>query len=143
MDEPASLPGLARHVRLVVDSMTAHPYYVAGNWSLTTPLIESFGGELLGKEGAEGFYGMALFPSLGKRGSRPELFDSGPLGIAIKIADGSMARARDPVIIEILRQLGIDLSDKERLEPFARPIVKNVAGRDVGAIEPAFQLETL
>jgi L-asparaginase II len=143
MDEPRSVPDVAPHARLVLDSMTRHPYYVAGGWSITTPLIESFEGDLVGKEGAEGFYGMAVFPPLGRAGSRPELFEEGPLGIAIKIADGTMARARDPVIIETLRQLGIDSSDKERLQGFARPTVKNVAGLVVGAIEPAFSLELL
>jgi L-asparaginase II len=143
MDAPASVPELAPHVKLVIDSMTRHPEYVAGGWSLTTPLIESFEGELLGKEGAEGFYGMTIFPSLGLSGTRPELFEQGPLGVAIKIADGSMARARDPVILEILRQLGIDTAAKERLQRYARPIVRNVAGRVVGSIEPVFTLANL
>jgi L-asparaginase II len=143
MDAPASIPDLAPHARLVLDSMTRHPYYVAGAWSLTTPLIESFDGEIVGKEGAEGFYGMTVFPSLGRSGSRPDLFESGPLGVAIKIADGAMARARDPVIVEVLRQLGIDLGGKERLAGYVRPIVRNVAGRAVGAIEPVFTLQTL
>lgn len=143
MDAPSSIPDLAPHARLVLDSMTRHPYYVAGGWSITTPLIESFEGELVGKEGAEGFYGITIFPSLGRAGSRPELFEHGPLGVAIKISDGAMARARDPVILETLRQLGLDPASKERLTGFVRPTVRNVAGRAVGAIEPAFTLTTL
>lgn len=143
MDAPATIPDLAPHARLVLDSMTSHPYYVAGGWSMTTPLIESFGGEIVGKEGAEGFYGMTVFPSLGRAGTRPELFGHGPLGIAIKIADGTMARARDPVILETLKQIGIDVSGAERLADYARPIVRNVAGTVVGVIEPVFTLETL
>src|SRR5690349_20299558 len=48
----------------VVDAMTSFPHYVAGNWSITSPLMSAFDGELLAKEGAEGFYTMALSPSL-------------------------------------------------------------------------------
>lgn len=143
MDEPCSIPEYTNHARLVIDSMTSHPYYVAGAWSITTPLMESFEGELLGKEGAEGCYAMMIFPSLGLRGDRPALFSNGPLGIAMKIADGAMARARNPVIIETLRQLGVDVASRERLEPFIRPTLQNVAGREVGHVEPVFELERL
>lgn len=143
MDDPASVPDLAPHARLVLDSMASHPYYVAGGWSMTTPLIESFDGEVIGKEGAEGVYGMVVLPTLGGAGRRAELFSNGPLGVAIKIADGSMGRARDPVIIETLLQLGVESATKERLTRFARPIVRNVVGRDVGSIDPVFRLEFL
>ncbi len=143
MEPPSSIPDLASHARKVLDSMSAHPYYVAGAWSMTTPLIECFDGDVVGKEGAEGFYGMTVLPSLGLAGDRPEIFANGPVGIAIKIADGTMARARDPVILEVMRQLGIDLENKERLAGFARPTVRNVVGREVGAIEPVFRLEWL
>ena len=87
----------------VVDAMTTFPHYVAGNWSMTTPLMAAFGGELLAKEGAEGFYAMALAPSLcGELTDRLRLADDVAVGIALKIDDGSMERGRNPVILRLL-----------------------------------------
>ena len=70
------------------------------------------GGRVLGKEGAEGFYGLAV---------------RGPvaLGIAVKIADGG-ERCRDGVVLDVLRQLG-SLSGAElaELADLYRPPVLN------------------
>jgi len=51
----------------IVEAMTSFPYYVGGAWTITTPLMQAFGGDLLAKEGAEGFYAMAVAPSLTDR----------------------------------------------------------------------------
>src|SRR5205807_6161652 len=63
----------------VVEAMTSYPYHVAGAWSITTPLMQAFGGELLAKEGAEGLYAMALSPALT---GRMEVADDAAIGIA-------------------------------------------------------------
>ncbi|MGK2858472.1 MAG: asparaginase [Thermoanaerobaculia bacterium] len=143
MDEPASLPDFVDHARAVMSAMTAHAEYVAGAHSITTPLMQSFDGEVLGKEGAEAFYGMTILPSLGRAGSRPELFASGPLGVALKVADGTSPRGRDPVILETLKQLGIDPAEKPLLRPYLDPAVLNAAGREVGRIRAEFMLTVL
>jgi L-asparaginase II len=143
MDEPASIPDYTDHARHVVTAMTTCPAYVAGSWSVTTPLIDAFDSELLAKEGAEGFYAMAVFPAAGRAGEMPGLFEHGPLGVAIKIADGSMSRGRDPVIFETLRQLGLKPLEKPGLQSCAKPVVKNVAGNVVGRLEPVFSLTFL
>jgi L-asparaginase II len=121
--------------RQVIEAMTSHPYYVAGNWSMTTPLMAAFRGELLAKEGAEGFYGMALAPSLSGD------YD-GALGVAIKIADGSMDRGRDPVILRVLEMLGVDI-ERVELERFRDGTVHNYAGTVVGEVRAEFELEVL
>lgn len=143
MDEPASLPEFVPHARAVLSAMTGHAEYVAGSHSITTPLMQSFDGDVLGKEGAEAFYGMTVLPSAGRMGSRPELFEAGPLGIAIKVADGTAPRGRDPVILETLRQLGLDPADKPLLAPFLDQRLFNAAGREVGRIRAEFSLTVL
>jgi L-asparaginase II len=121
--------------RQVIEAMTSHPHYVAGNWSMTTPLMAAFRGELLAKEGAEGFYGMALAPSLAAN------YD-GPLGVAIKIEDGSMDRGRDPVILRVLEMLGVDI-ERVELERYRDGTVHNYAGTVVGEVRAEFELEEL
>lgn len=130
--------------RHVVHAMTSHPHYVAGNWSMTTPLMAAFRGELLAKEGAEGFYAMALAPSLCARlTEKLRLADDGALGIALKIEDGSMDRGRNPAILHILELLGIELEGLAELEPYRDPTVRNHAGTAVGEVRAEFELEVL
>ena len=94
----------------IVRAMTGAPEMVAGPGRFTTRLMAATGGRVLAKEGAEGFYALAV---------------RGPvaLGIAVKIADGGV-RCRDGVVLDVLRQLGC-LSGAEfealRGPPRARP----------------------
>ncbi|HYH05951.1 MAG TPA: asparaginase [Thermoanaerobaculia bacterium] len=128
--------------RRVVDAMTTFPHYVAGNWSMTTPLMTAFGGELLAKEGAEGVYLMALAPELcGELTERLRLTDDAAIGIALKIDDGSMDRGRNPVILRTLEQLGVDVAARPGL-PREWPVV-NHAGAVVGEVKAEFELEML
>ena len=128
----------------VVEAMTAFPEYVAGAWSMTTPLLGAFGGDLLGKEGAEGVYAMALSPAL-----RPELTDrlklddDAAVGIALKISDGSMGRGRNPVILRTLELLGIDVGARPQLAAHRIWPVTNVVGKSVGEVRAEFELEIL
>jgi L-asparaginase II len=127
--EAAGLSGeVARAVDLVVRSMTGTPEMVAGPGRFTTRLMEVTGGRVLGKEGAEGFYGMAV---------------RGPvaLGVALKIADGG-ERCRDTVVIDLLRQLG-SLSGAEfaELAEFYEPPIRNHRGLLVGKVRAELELE--
>lgn len=128
----------------VVDAMTSFPHYVAGNWSITSPLMAAFNGELLAKEGAEGFYTMALAPSLcSELTDRLRLPDDASLGIALKIEDGSMDRGRNPVILRLLELLGIDLDARPELASWRRRPIHNHAGTLVGEVRADFDLEIL
>jgi L-asparaginase II len=124
----------------VIDAMTSHPHYVAGNWSMTTPLMAAFRGELLAKEGAEGFYAMAVAPSLAA--DLGANYD-GALGIALKIEDGSMDRGRNPVILRVLELLGVELDGRNELLPFRETATRNYAGTVVGDVRAEFELEEL
>ena len=112
----------------VVAAMTDAPQMVAGPGRFTTRLMQATGGRVLGKEGADGFYAVAV---------------RGPvaLGVALKIADGSDA-CRDGVVMEALRQLGcLSQEEFDELEEFYRRAIHNWAGEQVGELAPALELE--
>ena len=141
---PQGVPRYAESARDVWDAMTSHPHHVAGNWSMTTPLMEAFRGRLLAKEGAEGFYSMALSSELCD--TLPETLDRTPgsaIGIAMKVADGSMGRGRNPAILRTLELLGIDLSGMRQLTPFRDGRITNAAGNFVGDVRSEFDLHYL
>jgi L-asparaginase II len=122
----ATLDGLderdARALRVVRDAMIAYPAYVAGTDDFDTVLMDSAGGNLLAKSGAEGLHGTAAL----RQGT----------GLVLKVADGN-ARAVAPAMLAILDQLGLlDGADANALAPFAHPSIYNRAGRMVGGISP-------
>ncbi len=114
----------------VVRAMTGVPVMVAGRGRFTTRLMEVTGGRVLGKEGAEGFYGLAV---------------RGPvaLGIAVKIADGDGGyRCRDGVVIDVLRELGsLSQAEFEELADWYSPPVLNARGLRVGEVVPDVDLD--
>jgi L-asparaginase II len=139
---PGALDRYETSAAHVVEAMTAFPYFVAGSWSLTTPLIEAFGGDLLGKEGAEGFYAMALSSSLASAlTDRLKLADDCAVGIALKINDGSMTRGRNPVILKTLELLGLEVGGIAELQRYREWPLRNVAGTLVGEVRAEFELE--
>lgn len=141
---PGTLERYADTASHVVEAMTTFPHYVAGHWSMTTPLLASFGGELLAKEGAEGFYAMALAPALcTELTDALRLTDDCAIGIALKVDDGSMDRGRNPVIFRVLSQLGIDLDARPELQPWRQTELRNHAGTVVGEVRSEFELEVL
>ncbi len=128
----------------VVEAMTTYPYHVAGSWSITTPLMQSFDGGLLAKEGAEGFYAMAVTPALAATlTERLRLADDAAVGIALKVNDGSMTRGRDPVILKTLELLGVDVAGVPELQRYREWPLRNVAGTLVGDVRAEFELEVL
>ncbi|HKO03069.1 MAG TPA: asparaginase [Thermoanaerobaculia bacterium] len=143
--------GVARYASSsarITGAMTTFPYYVGGAWTMTTPLMEAFSGELLAKEGAEGFYAMAIAPSLATEldiglTGRLTLAEDVAVGIALKIDDGSMTRGRNPVILKTLELLGIDLSARPELQRYRDWPLRNVAGTLVGDVRAEFELEML
>lgn len=143
-EAPGALDRYTESASRVVESMTSFPQYVAGNWSITTPLMSAFDGALLGKEGAEGFYGMALSPVLGDElTERLRLADDCAVGIAIKIHDGSVERGRNPVILRTLEQLGLDVSSRKPLQRYREWPLRNIAGDVVGDVRAEFDLDFL
>ena len=113
--------------RRVVGAMTAAPAMVAGPGRFTTRLMEVTGGRVLGKEGAEGLYGVAV---------------RGPvaLGLAVKIADGG-ERCRDGVVLELLRQVGsLSAAELGELQAFHRPQRRNCRDLVIGEVVAEVEL---
>jgi L-asparaginase II len=141
-EAPGALDRYESSAGHVVEAMTAFPYFVAGSWSMTTPLMEAYAGALLAKEGAEGFYAMAVTPSFASTlTDRLRLADDCAIGIALKIDDGSMTRGRNPVILKTLEILGFDVAAKPELRRYREWPLRNVVGTLVGDVRAEFELE--
>lgn len=118
-----TLPGLARafsglvtgegNRRRTADAMRAHPWLVGGTGRDVTRLMAGIPG-LLAKDGADGVYAAALAD-----GS----------AVALKIEDGG-ERARTPVLVAALRELGVEAAVLEQLA--TTPVLGG--GRRVGEV---------
>jgi L-asparaginase II len=108
--------------------MAPAPEMVAGPGRFTTRLIQATGGRVIGKEGAEGFYAVAV---------------RGPvaLGVTLKVADGG-ERCRDGVVLALLRLAGcLSAEELSRLEELHAAERRNHRGTLVGRIVPDIELE--
>ncbi len=111
---------------VVLKSMRQYPEMVSGQGRLDYALSRINSGKIVAKAGAEALECLGVVEE--------------NLGVAVRIYDGNN-RATGPVVIEALRQLGfVRKEEVEKLEKFARPQIKNFAGKIVGHIQPAFSL---
>ncbi len=114
----------------VAQVMTKYPEMVSGEGRLDTDLMRAVSGRVVSKGGAEGYHGLGL------------VIDHGPaLGVAIKIGDGEGRRGGHPVVIEVLRQLGL-LDDEAlaALKNYHTWKVTNHRGLEVGEVRANFKL---
>jgi L-asparaginase II len=110
-------------------AMTAYPEMVSGEGRFDLALARTFSGNIVNKIGAEGIEGIG--------------FSDPPLGIAVKILDGN-ARALYPVVVEVLRQLGLlDGVDVTHLQPFVKPEIRNYRNLLAGQIVTEFELKKI
>jgi L-asparaginase II len=107
-------------LQTVRDAMIAFPEYVSGTGEFDARLMQTAGGSIASKAGAEGVHGVAVLPQ--------------SVGLVCKILDGAV-RARGPAVLAMLRGLNL-LSDAQltKLADLERPIVYNRAGRAVGEV---------
>jgi L-asparaginase II len=124
MADPAGLPDERRAAaQRLLAAMGAEPLMVDGTGGFATVLMQEAGERAVVKPGAEGVFCAAL-PGLG-------------YGVALKIADGA-GRASEVAMGAILERLGVfEGSVSAALAALLRPVLRNVAGREVGAIRPA------
>lgn len=109
----------AAALRIVRDSMMAHPEYVSGTGEFDSELMETAQRTLACKSGAEGVHGTAVI---------------GRGGLVVKVVDGT-SRARGPAVLSILRSLGwVSESTLKDLHAFERPHLRNRAGTLVGEV---------
>lgn len=112
-------------LRQVQAAMRRHPKLVAGPGSIDTLLMERL--PVVAKRGADGYYGLALLES-----------PHGPLGIALKVEDGS-AQAREVAVVALLRLLGLDPGPT----PWDQPELRNYRGLRVGHLKAHLDLTWL
>lgn len=119
--------------RQVLAAMLEFPEMVGGTRRrLDTDLMRALPGRLVSKVGAEGVQLIGVLPT--------SAYPRG-LGIAIKIEDGDIRRARDPVVIEVLRQLGVlDEETLPLLSEYRQATLYNHRHLAVGEVRPAFRL---
>jgi len=106
----------------VVEAARRHPFMLAGAGQLDTLLLETTGGRVLAKVGAEAAYA-AVDLATGT-------------GLALKVLDGA-PRARAAALLAALRALDwLDAAQWEALLPAATVDIHG-GGRTVGAVRPA------
>jgi L-asparaginase II len=125
---------LASAANSVVRAMLHHPEMIGGTSErLDTDLMRTARGRIISKVGAEGIQLLGVLPC----SQYPE-----GLGIAIKIEDGDTRRARDPVVIETLRQLRLlNEAEVSQLANYARLTLYNHRRLIVGEVRPCFRLQ--
>ena len=118
----------------IVQSFIEYPEMIGGTRNrLDTDLMRVARGQIISKVGAEGVQLLGVLPC--------ERYPHG-LGIALKVEDGDIKRARDPVVIETLCQLGvIDEPQYRQLESYARATVYNHRKLEVGKVQVCFILK--
>lgn len=112
---------------IIAEAMRTYPELVSGTGRLEVTLAEATGHRLVSKGGAEAVFCIGI-PERG-------------LGLAVKIQDGT-SRTIGTVVAAVLAEIGV-LTDSEiqKLAPVIQPIIKNHAGREVGAMRPVLQLK--
>lgn len=112
---------------IIAEAMRTYPELVSGTGRLEVTLAEATGHRLVSKGGAEAVFCIGI-PERG-------------LGLAVKIQDGT-ARTIGTVVAAVLAEIGV-LTDPEiqKLAPVIQPVIKNHAGREVGAMRPVLQLQ--
>ncbi len=112
---------------IIAEAMRTYPELVSGTGRLEVTLAEATGHRLVCKGGAEAVFCIGI-PERG-------------LGLAVKIQDGT-ARTIGTVVTAVLAEIGV-LTDAEiqKLAPVIQPVIKNHAGREVGAMRPVLQLQ--
>ncbi len=115
-------PERGRAARRIMAACMAQPFLVAGTGRADTRMMVAAGGRVFVKTGAEGVY-CAAIPELG-------------LGIALKCDDGATRAAEVMVAALIARHLGGADPLSERFAAFARPVMTNWNGIEVGRLRP-------
>jgi L-asparaginase II len=136
--DPYDLPAQrAEACRSITSAMTTNPFMVGGPDSFDTHLMETVGGRILCKGGAEGYQALGILAGA----LAPE---SPGIGITFKISDGDgRGRVRPAVSLEVLRQLGA-LSPEEihKLEKYGPELpIYNWRKLEVGEARPVLPLK--
>jgi len=112
--------------KAAVAAMSAHPYLVGGTERFDTALMEVTKGRILAKGGAAGAHCTADRRS--------------GLGLAVKLESGD-GNWVSVAVVAALNQLGwLDWAETEALSRYARPMLRNHKGVEVGRVRPLIDL---
>ncbi|MEO7761913.1 MAG: asparaginase, partial [Casimicrobiaceae bacterium] len=107
-------------------AMTANPGLVSGERRHDVAIMEAGAGDWASKAGAEAMQAIAV--------------RSRGIGIAVKIADGN-PRALMPVVVEVLRQIGLlERPEETTLAAYQAPVQHNLRGVVTGRLQPVVEL---
>ncbi|KAI9168017.1 hypothetical protein HJFPF1_04161 [Paramyrothecium foliicola] len=117
-------------------AMTNYPEFVGGDGRFCSELMAEYRGQLIGKVGADGCYGVGVRESEQTR----RLGATGSIGIAVKVDDGNLDILY-AVVMEVLEQLKIGKADtREALKKWHCFERTNTMGVIVGSVAFDFQL---
>jgi L-asparaginase II len=120
------LPASARAAARLRAACARQPFFVAGTGRFATVVMERLRERAFLKGGAEGVFCAAL-PDQG-------------LGIAVKCDDGAGRAAEVVMAALMIRLMPLDPRVRTLLEGFARPILRNWNGIEVGRLRPSQDL---
>jgi L-asparaginase II len=128
-----------RHLARIHKSMARYPGLVAGEGRFDTALIEAYGGQVVGKIGADACYAIAVRASPGVDTAG---IGHDSIGIAVKVEDGNLDVLYASVV-EILEQLKVGTSKvRQSLDGWRYPKIVNTAGVVTGGYKHCFKLRS-
>ncbi len=113
-------------LRRVRDAMMGHPDLVGGEDRFDTRCMRLLPGDLVSKEGAAGVQCVGLAPGVGRLG---------PVGCALKMADGSQAVV--PLLVGALLHSWGETGAGEAMAGDRAAVVRSLTGREVGRVHIA------
>ena len=131
---------LSQALYRIRDAMMAHPELVAGERRrIDTALMRAYPRRIVSKGGAEGVLAMGLPPGALSSGAP---FGDGPMGVAVKVEDGNLARrAGDVASLAVLRQLGLAADPLPAgLDEYASPPIVDPRGEISGEVRAVLSL---
>ena len=132
----ASLSPRTAALARIYRAMTSYPELVAGEGRFCTVLMQAFAGGLVGKVGADASYAIGVRASA----QTARLGARGALGIAVKVEDGNTT-VLYAIVAELLAQLDLgSAAQREPLETFRVPPMRNTMGIETGRLSVAVPL---
>ncbi|KAF5537113.1 asparaginase [Fusarium phyllophilum] len=127
-----------RNLARIFRAMSSYPEFVAGEGRFCTDLMQVYKGQLIGKVGADGCYGVGIRESEQTRSVEAR----GSLGISVKVDDGNLDILY-AVVVEVLEQLNIGTSDtRQALGKWHYFKRKNTMGVVTGSVAFDFKLRS-
>ncbi|EWG42619.1 hypothetical protein FVEG_04380 [Fusarium verticillioides 7600] len=137
-EQEGSTSPRTRNLARIFRVMSEYPEFVAGEGRFCTDLMQVYNGQLIGKVGADGCYGVCIRESEQTR----SLGARGPLGISVKVDDGNLDILY-AVVVEVLEQLNIGTTDtRQALEKWHHFKRRNTMGIVVGSVSFDFRLRS-